>query len=76
MVEIEPQRRQPQRINKQDMRKPQPREHQEVVEGMTERDHKSEDYKDSPLRIFMGTEIFLLVAGLVIGAVYFFFFRQ
>lgn len=73
MVEVEPRR--PERINKQ-MRKPQSTREEHVVEGMTERDHKSEDYKDSPLRIFMGTELFLLVAGLVVAGIYFFFFRQ
>ncbi|MDG0818127.1 hypothetical protein [Bdellovibrio svalbardensis] len=47
----------------------------EATEGMTERDHKTNDLKDSPLKIFMNTEIFILLAGLVVGAIYFFFFR-
>lgn len=48
----------------------------EVTEGMTERDHRSNDFKDSPLKIFMSTEIFLLIAGLIVGAIYYFFFRD
>lgn len=51
-------------------------ETEEVTEGMTERDHKTDDLKDSPLKMFMSTEVFLLIAGLIVGAIYFFFFRE
>lgn len=46
-----------------------------VVEGMTERDFKSDDFQQSPLKLFFNTIVTLLVAGLVIGMVYYFFFH-
>ncbi len=74
-MDLEPQKKQQTDLKSKSTSRIQEKEEEEVTEGMTERDHKSDDLKDSPLKIFMSTEVFLLLAGLVIGAIYYFFFR-
>lgn len=40
------------------------------VEGMTERPFKSHDIQYSPLKIFGATVLILMVAGIVVGLMY------
>lgn len=72
-MDLEPQRRN--KINPNKNLKIAKDEEEEVTEGMTERERKTDDLKDSPLKLFMSSAVFLLVAGLVMGAIYYFFFR-
>lgn len=75
-MDLEPQRRNPQKpqIPNTPSQKTE-EEDDDVVEGMTTRDHKSNDFRESPLKIFINTEVFLLVAGAILGLVVYLFFR-
>lgn len=48
---------------------------EEVIEGMITREHKSEDLSQSPLKVFINTEILMLVLAVVLGAIIYIFFR-
>lgn len=76
-MDLEPQRRTPQKpqIPNTPLTQDRHDEEEEVVEGMTTRDHKSNDFRESPLKVFIGTEVFLLGAGIVLGLLVYFFFR-
>jgi len=74
-MDLEPQKR------KEELRRPERRSPQKeadefpAVEGMTERDHKTEEFAQSPLKVFIGALVLLLGAALVLGITYYIFFH-
>ncbi|WP_413577691.1 hypothetical protein ACLVWU_04585 [Bdellovibrio sp. HCB290] len=72
MMDIEPEiRKEKRRIREQRYSKD--AEHEEI-EGMTERPHKTHELESSPLKVFSAIVAICLVATLVVGAVYMYFF--
>jgi hypothetical protein len=72
MMDIEPEiRKEQRRIREQRFSDD---EGPEEVEGMTERPHKTHELESSPLKVFSGIVGICLAAGLLIGAIVWFFF--